>query len=207
MPFNVFNLPCPNKPFVMLNLNVLKSRDHVHCLFQSSVYSVCSQQIQPTALYKRDRSRHLKHNMEEAWTGAMADIEDAVHEAQIHVDCITDADRETEPAGSSRPLEPPQVPLEPSIQERTIVGLRQPPPPPRAERPQDRATQQWLGRHPYEPESLYPRQADGYHQEMEQARLAHLEAAERWEEQTRQQNLHHHSIPKGPPAVMTMSEH
>ena len=65
---------------------------------------------------------------------------------------------------------------------------------------------QWLDRIPYEPASLFPRTGDDYHQDMEQARLAHLEADARWEEQMRQMKFVHPSVPKGPPAVMTMTE-
>ena len=65
-----------------------------------------------------------------------------------------------------------------------------------------------VGRIPYEPEPLYPRQGDDYHQEMEQARLAHLEAADHWEEQMRQQNSF--PSPEHPTralrTVMTMTE-
>ena len=144
--------------------------------------------------------------MAEAWMGAMADIEDAMHDAQVHVECITQDDVTTEPALSPRSLEPPPDPFEQPVEDRPVVGVRQPPPPTRSERPRHRATQ-WLGIDTPMNQNLSILAREMTISKRWKGSIGWLEAAERWKEQMRQQNLlRRKSIRKGPPAVMTMPE-
>ena len=90
----------------------------------------------------------------------------------------------TQPALSPRSPEPP-APLEQEVQERPVVGLRQPPPPPRSECPQyqHRTTQQWLGRQMYEPQYAYDRTGDDYAIKKWNKLELLMKERSRWEEQ------------------------
>ena len=69
-----------------------------------------------------------------AWIQQTAEAEEAAEQQQAQRDKVA-----TEPALSPRSPEHP-VPVEQPVQERPVVGLRQPPPPPRSERPSHNPT-------------------------------------------------------------------
>ena len=125
-----------------------------------------------------------------AWMQQMAEAEEAAEQQQVQQDEVA-----TEPALSPRSTEH-VVPPEQPVQERPVFGL-QPAPPPRADRPH-RTTQQWLQRNPQEAELRYYMQQDDLQHQMEQKRLAHLEAEAHWEEQMQQQNPlpQHERVPR-----------
>ena len=79
---------------------------------------------------------------DQAWIQQMAEAEEAAEQQNV-----THDDVDTEPALSPRPLEPPQTHVQQEARE--IPVMRQPPPPPQAERPDyQHRTTQWLGRQP-----------------------------------------------------------
>ena len=122
-----------------------------------------------------------------AWMQQMAEAEEAAEQQKVQHDEVG-----TEPALSPRSPEL-SVPVEPPVQERPVVGLRQPPPPPRSERPQHqhRTTHHnngWGDTLKKQNVTTTARVTTTI--KVEQARLVHLEAAERWEEQ-----MHQHVSP------------
>ena len=108
--------------------------------------------------------------MSDAWMEALAEVEDRPVEDRPG----PTEEVPTEPATSPRVLEQ-TVAAELPVQERPV--FRQPPPPPRADRPH-RTTQQWLRQQP-EDEELRNR--------IEQDHLDHQRDIAQWEEQMQMQ--------------------